>query len=288
MHRTVVVAAAPVELRSDAPSIERGRYLYASRGCADCHGSNGAGGEVINDGQGLLVRAPNITPAPGSVVSDYGPSDWARSIRHGVNPQGQPLLVMPSEDYNRLTDRDLSSVVAYVRQLPAVQGGGAVLQLPLPMKLAYAAGLMKDAAEKINHALPPAQPVEEGVTPEHGAYVANACIGCHGPTLAGGRIPGAPPDWPAAADLSKGPQSAMARYQDADSFARLFRTGLRPDGSRVSPVMPFQALGAMSDTDVEGALPPPPAAARRCKPPPRRARINRRAGRPGVAGLLAT
>jgi hypothetical protein len=42
----------------------------------------------------------------------------------------------------------------------------------------------------------------------------------------------------------------------------MLRTGKRPDGSAVSPVMPFTALKALNDTDVQAvylhlkALPP--------------------------------
>ena len=59
-------------------------------------------------------RAPNISPGPGSVVAKYTPADWERSLRHGVKPDGRPLMIMPSEDYNRLTDADLGALVAYV------------------------------------------------------------------------------------------------------------------------------------------------------------------------------
>jgi mono/diheme cytochrome c family protein len=41
--RHVEIAVQPVAIPADAASIERGRYLYATRGCADCHGSDGAG-----------------------------------------------------------------------------------------------------------------------------------------------------------------------------------------------------------------------------------------------------
>ena len=46
----------------------------------------------------------------------------------------------------------------------------------------------------------------------------------------GGRIPGAPPDWPAAPNLTPGEGTALVRYGDADALLRLFRTGQRPDG----------------------------------------------------------
>jgi mono/diheme cytochrome c family protein len=250
MQRHIDLKLDAVAYRSDAASIERGRYLFRSRNCAECHGVDGAGKDVINDGKGLLIHAPNITSAPGSVVANYSALDWTRTIRHGVKPDGRPAIVMPSEDYARLTDADVAAIVAYVRQLPPAAGAGATISFPMPVKALYAAGMVLDAAERIDHSLPPAQPVPEAVTLGHGAYVANTCIGCHGAHLSGGKIPGAPPDWPAAANLTPGTGSALARYPDADAMFAMFRTGKRPDGSAVSTVMPFAGLREMNETDV--------------------------------------
>lgn len=250
MNRIVSIDVAAVALPTDAASIERGRYLYMSRGCTECHGVDGAGKDVVNDGKGMHVRAPNITPGPGTVVANYSVTDWVRTLRHGVKPDGRPAIVMPSEDYARLTDADLGAMVAYLRQMPAAQGAGAVLELPPLVKTLYAAGVMHDAAEIIDHTLPPSTPVPEAVTPEHGAYVINSCIGCHGARLSGGKIPGAPPEWPAAANLTPGDGTAMTHYPTAESFATMLKTGKRPDGTEVSKVMPFLALKEMNDTDV--------------------------------------
>jgi mono/diheme cytochrome c family protein len=253
MQRRVEVKLDAVPYRSDAATIERGKYLYVSRHCAECHGADGAGKDVVNDGKGLLIHAPNITPAAGSVVAAYTALDWTRTIRHGVKPDGRPTIVMPSEDYARFTDADVAAVVAYVRQLPPAAGPGPTIAFPMPVRALYAAGLVKDAAERIDHTLPPAQPVPEGVTVEHGRYVTQSCTGCHGPGLSGGKIPGGPPDWPAAANLTPGEGSALPRYPDAAAFRAMMRSGKRPDGSAVSPVMPFEALAQMSDTDLDAA-----------------------------------
>lgn len=250
MQRRVEVPVSPVALRDDAASIERGKYLYASRGCVDCHGANGAGRMFLDDGKGMRIAGPNLTTGAQGVVAAYQPLDWVRSIRHGVNPQGRPLMVMPSEDYNRFTDNDLASLVAYVRSLPPVAGNAAIVDLPLPVRVLYGLGAIPDAASRIDHRLPPQQPVPEGVTVEHGAYVANMCIGCHGAGLAGGKVPGGPPDWPAAANLTPGEGSVMPRYPDAAAMTKMFRSGQRPDGQPVQ-VMPFESLRAMSDTDLD-------------------------------------
>jgi mono/diheme cytochrome c family protein len=248
--RRIDVAVQPVALKSDAASVERGRYLYASRGCADCHGANGGGRTFVDDGKGFVVAGPNITGGPGGVVAAYRAVDWVRTIRHGVKPDGRPALVMPSQDYNRLTDTDVEAIVAYVRQLPPVAGGGAVIDFPLPVRVLYGFGAIPDAAARIDHRLPPSRPVPEGVTVEHGRYVANMCLGCHGATLDGGKIAGAPPDWPAASKLTPGEGDAMVRYPDAASFAAMFKSGKRPDGSAIR-VMPFEALREMNETDVQ-------------------------------------
>jgi len=251
MERHIDVKVAPVALRNDADSITRGRYIFMSRGCTECHGIDGAGKTLADDGKGLLLHAPNITPVPGGVVAAYTADDWTRTIRHGVKPNGRPAIVMPSEDYARMNDNDLASMVAFLRQMPAKPGPSTTLQMPMPVKALYAFGMIKDAAERIDHALPPPPVAPDAPTAVHGAYVVNTCIGCHGANLSGGKIPGAPPDWPAAANLTPGEGSAMPRYADAESFKAMLRTGKRPDGSAVSTVMPFVALKELNDVDAQ-------------------------------------
>lgn len=249
MQRRVALKIAPVEQRSDAASVERGRYVFMSRGCIECHGTNGAGKTFIDDGKGMLVHAPNISPGPGNVVAAYTADDWTRTIRHGVKPDGRPLIVMPSEDYARMNDADLASLVAFLRQMPGAAGERATIQFPTLVKALYAFGVVKDAAERIDHTLPPPPSVADAPTAAHGAYLVNACIGCHGAGLTGGRIPGAPPEWPAAANLTPGEGSAMQRYATVEAFRAMLRTGKRPDGTAVSTVMPFAALREINDVD---------------------------------------
>jgi mono/diheme cytochrome c family protein len=250
MVRTVAVQVAELGVGLDTARVEHGRYLYSTRGCAECHGANGAGRTVIKDG-GMLVVSPNITSGPNGVTAGYQTVDWVRTIRHGIKPNGHPVIVMPSEDYARLTDEDTAALIAYVKQLPPVAGQRAVIELPTPVKAMYAFGFIKDASEKIDHTLAPARPVAPAVTVEHGAYMANACIGCHGATLSGGRIPGSPPAWPAAANLTPGRGSAMVRYPTPEAFIAMLRSGHRPDGKPISEVMPFASLKQINDVDAQ-------------------------------------
>ena len=251
-QRVVDVNMTPLAYVSDEASLARGKHLFLSRGCAECHGENG-GGHVVIDQGGMYIKSPNITPGAGSVVAKYTEADWVRSIRHGVNPDRHPMSLMPSSDYNQFTDVDLAALIAYTRSLPPAAGEGATIRFPLIVKALYAVGKIKDDAETIDHMRPPPQPVPDAVTAENGAYLAHLCAGCHGDKFSGGPIPGTPPEWPPAANLTSGEGSAMVRYDAPEKFLAMIRTGKRPDSSAVSTVMPFPSLKNMSDTEL-GAL----------------------------------
>jgi len=246
MNRIVSLTPSPVAIPSDAEALARGKYLYDSRGCIDCHARDGAGRTLVDDGA-LVIRGPNLTAGKAGIASGYSDLDWVRAIRHGVGPQGKPLLIMPSEDYARLSDEDLGSMIAYIRSLPPVDGEPRELRLPLPVRFAYAVGIIKDASEKIDHAYKPAPPQDDVIA--QGEYVANMCMGCHGLSFTGGKIPGGPPDWPAAANLTPVAGGAMARYPDVASFSAMLRSGKRPDGTGIA-VMPFESLSELDDGEV--------------------------------------
>jgi mono/diheme cytochrome c family protein len=250
-ERTLEVRVVPVPYASDPASLRQGKYLFESRGCGECHGADGGGRVLIDASNGFFVRTPNITRGEGSSAASYREADWVRTVRHGVSPQGRALLVMPSGDYNRLTDADLAALVAYARGLPPVRGGAAEIRMPLLLEALYGAGVIPDAAERIDHRLPPAQPVPAGLTAQHGAYVANMCQGCHGEHLSGGAVAGGPPEWPPAANLTPGRGSVMARYDAPEKFVSMMRTGKRPDGTAVDKAMPFGTLATINDVDLQ-------------------------------------
>src|SRR6476661_7266311 len=78
MARNVALQVRPLDVVPDPARIEHGRYLYNTRGCAECHGGNGAGKTVVKDG-GMLVVAPNITSGPNGVTTGYQVVDWVRT-----------------------------------------------------------------------------------------------------------------------------------------------------------------------------------------------------------------
>ncbi|WP_345066062.1 cytochrome c [Acidovorax lacteus] len=154
MQRDVAVKSRAVAYTTDAVTIERGRRLYLDAGCVHCHGADGRGQEFAS-GAGLRLVAPNLTPA--GAVARYQPEDWNSAIRHGVKPNGRPVLAMPSERYHGWSMDELSALVSYLRQLPPAPGEAAVVQWPLVQRVRYGLGWDTDAAARIDHRRPPAR-----------------------------------------------------------------------------------------------------------------------------------
>ena len=181
------------------------------------------------------------------VLADRTNTRWGK-FRPWILWTAVPWAVVMVLAYTTPKGWSMGALIAYVQSLPPVPAQAAVIRLPLPARVLYGFGQMPDAADKIDHTLPPQQAVPEGVTLEHGKYVANMCLGCHGMTLAGGRIPGAPPDWPPAAQLAGEGNVMKAHYADAQTFVDMLKSGKRSDGHAIA-VMPFEALSKLSDTD---------------------------------------
>jgi hypothetical protein len=96
------------------------------------------------DGAGKAMIAPNITSGPGGATAAYTDADWNRTIRHGVKPNGNPLFVMPREDFARLTDADTVAIIAYAKSLPPV--AGAPMETNVPLADEQMAGAMEHQA----------------------------------------------------------------------------------------------------------------------------------------------
>lgn len=253
MNRVVDVKVASVNLAALNPAMERGEYLFETRGCSECHGANGGGRLMIDDkSTGFYVYTPNITRGGGGAAAAYGDAEWIALLRHGLKPSHTPVFFMPSEDYAQMADDDVSALVSYVRTLPPAPEMQAEFRLPLMLKALYAFGAIDDAAGKIDHQRPAPARVPESLH-EQGKYAANTCIGCHGPGFAGGKIPGGPPVWPAAANLTAAADGAMSRYSSPEEFRQMMRTGKRADGTTVS-VMPFESLAQMSDAELDAVF----------------------------------
>ncbi|MCB1171030.1 MAG: c-type cytochrome, partial [Leptospiraceae bacterium] len=138
------------ESDNSAESVERGRYLANHVAvCVDCHsvrdwshysgpivpGTEGRGGEVFDQKLGFPGRfiAKNITSA---ALKEWNDAELARAITSGVSRNGDPFFpVMPYPSYSRMTARDLSAIVAYLRTLAPVDHPVEASRPDFPMNL---------------------------------------------------------------------------------------------------------------------------------------------------------
>lgn len=252
--RVIQYEVADFEVDMSAENLERGKGLFTTRGCVDCHGEDGGGKTVVDDPAIGRLAGTNLTKGVGGVAAKYNrPADWDRSIRFGLNPDGRPLFFMPSHEFVRLSKKDTNALIAHIMNMPAVDrdlGGPSfgplarVLYVLGEFPLAFPHDLIpKGGVEQ-----PDEVPVASSV--EYGQYLANGCVGCHGEGLKGGKIPGVPPDWPLASDISA--DTGRISSWTFEQFLKVMREGKTPDGRDINPMyMPWPNFGKLNDTELE-------------------------------------
>lgn len=147
--------------------VERGRYLVAATGCADCHTplKMGPGGPepdaarafsghprelvmppvpplpagpwaVVSSATNTAWAGPwgvsftaNLTPDPDTGLGRWSEQDFVQTLRRGRHlGQGRPLLPPMPASYGQMTDDDLRAVYAYLRTLPPI-----INRVPAPL-----------------------------------------------------------------------------------------------------------------------------------------------------------
>ncbi len=251
-NRTYRVDVEPLKIDNSAESIELGKHVATIRGCIDCHGGNLEGAVFIKDPIVGQFIATNLTSGEGGIGSSYTDEDLIKAIRHGVNKQNKSVIFMPSHEYNQIDSKDLSSLIAYIRNLEPVDNELPDSKINLPYRLMYLldSEIHLFPAKVIDHNLPVPEPVAERSPAELGKYLAATCTGCHGSGFSGGKIPGVPPDWPVATNLT--PAGSMGNWT-ADDFLQTMRTGITPEGRELpKEYMPWQVFGTMTDEELQG------------------------------------
>ncbi|MBX3270557.1 MAG: c-type cytochrome [Sandaracinaceae bacterium] len=261
----VVVAAPPAAPPADPlegvdlaalaleRAVARGRHLVEARyACIECHGDDFGGGTMIDDPMIGSLYGPNLTGGEGSRVTDWTVAEWDRAVRHGILPGGRPSA-MPAEDYQRMSDQELSDVIAYVRSFPAVDRRMPPISLgPLGTVLMATGQLPLSVTRIAEHdRAHPVAPPEAAPTVEFGEHLAGVCTGCHREDMRGGPIPAAPPDWLAAANLTPHADGLAGwSYEDFRTAMREFR---RPDGTELGLPMSLMRryISNMSDVELE-------------------------------------
>ena len=230
---------------------ERGRHLLTARyHCGECHGQNFGGGVMVDAFPIGSFLGPNLTTGQGSITTGFTAADWDRAVRHGVLRDGR-ASIMPAQDFVRMSDQELSDIVAYIQSQPPVDN-----EVPRPTfgplgKVLVATGQLVPAVENIadHHASHVALPPEATVSTEFGEHLAATCVGCHGPALAGGPIVGGDPSWPPARNLT--PHDTGLAGWTFEQFVTALRDAQRPDGTALRPPMTLVQTTARAMTEVE-------------------------------------
>ncbi|MCH8616139.1 cytochrome c [Sphingomonas sp. SM33] len=200
-------------------SVEEGNHLLLTRACAECHGSDLHGAKFLDDAKIATLYAPNLT----LVAKQATDQQLAQAIRQGVGYRGEPLLVMPSESYQDLTDAEVSSLIKAIRAAPAGGRETPARRVGPLGRIGLVAGKFKTAPVVVQD-YANARAADLGPQFAAGRHIAvTVCSGCHGSTLSGKEAePG-----------TMAPDLTITGSYDLAAFTKLMRTGLPPSGKEL-------------------------------------------------------
>ena len=250
IDKSYAIAVEPVAIPTDPASLEEGERLTTIRGCNDCHSADFGGKLFLDDPMVGTFSTANLTPGLGSATIGFTIEDWDRAIRHGIDVDGNGVLIMPSNEFAVLSDEQLGQIVAYLQTLSPVDREHTESKLgPLGRALFLMGQLPLLPAEVIDHTVDLPQTVEPRASVDYGAYMVTSCVGCHQTNLAGGPIPGSAPGDPPSANLT--PAGNLANWTLED-FTFVLRNGVTPEGKALDPLqMPWTLTQHMTDIEIE-------------------------------------
>ena len=259
----VALGAAASLAHAETP-VERGAYLVRGpMSCGNCHtpqGPNGpdmslelAGGQVVIDEPAMHAVSPNITPA--GAIGTWTDAELARAIREGLRPDGTLIgPPMPFGLYRDLSDTDLAAIVAFLRTLKPIENATEKSVYNIPLPPAYG---------------PPVEHVADtprGPTVAYGKYMAGPiahCVECHTPMgpqgpmfetslgQGGFEFPG-PWGVSVAPNLTSS-EDGLKDFTD-EEIAAMITEGVRPDGTKMLPPMPYAAFAQMTPDDLAAVI----------------------------------
>jgi mono/diheme cytochrome c family protein len=226
LHRLPQVpASVTVPTGGDATE---GARLAAIVGCTGCHGPDMAGVANCYEEPGRFrFNCPNVIEARGR----YTDRDLVILLRHGRKLDGALVDFMPWDMYAQLTERDLASIIAFVRALPAVD---KPVQPATEYAWATRLEILRGEYPYVNDLADYDRRPREGAV-ERGRYLASiACPECHAPDLNG-------------YEGDTAPGLLIAKAYPPEAFAGLMRTGKTLAGTdSASGLMSSVARGRFS------------------------------------------
>jgi mono/diheme cytochrome c family protein len=261
-----MIAGGQAVAQDDA-LIARGKYLMEGPvACGNCHntrdeklafvpGKEFAGGFHLFDPVGIDAWSANITPDPDTGIGTWTDAEIITAIREGKTPDGRIIFPpMPVPTYNNMSDDDVKAIVAYLRSVPAVRNEVPESKYTIPQQ-----------------AMPPAKGAPAPSPADkvaYGGYIVTAlahCFECHTPFTpegmpdmtkvgAGGfEIVLGPDATVMTANITPDPETGIGTWSD-DEIKTAITTGVRPNGGKLAPPMPYANFHNMTPEDLDAVV----------------------------------
>ncbi len=208
------VPAEALVLEDDAVAtadIDEGKRLATVFGCFNgCHGGETDGGVFIDIPNVIRLIAPSLS----HLASQTEDAELLRSIRFGVKRDGTSVWGMPSDALYHLSDRQLASIIAFLRNQPASAPVEEQHTFRILARVGMALGDFKPPPSTTTTLPPRLDPEDPAGEHALGRQLAvTACSECHGSDLQGN------PQFPS-------PALGIVRGYSQDAFEKLLRTGI--------------------------------------------------------------
>ena len=262
----VALAAAIGSAQAQSDLVKRGDYLVNTiMTCGNCHTPKGPPAAIAGkdfsgglswDEPPFKVTAPNITQDKETGIGSWSDADIKKVLRTGVRPNGvQIAMVMPTDFYEIITDRDMDAIVAYLRTLKPVKN-----TVPAPIY----------KMPQVHHAFPGAEtPFTEAMLSDRvkkGFYLATIghCMECHTPMGPRGRefadklgtggfeFPG-PWGVSVSKNITQSKTKGIAEWTDAE-IKTAITTGVDRKGNKLKPPMGYQYYAHMTGDDLDAVV----------------------------------
>ncbi len=141
-----------------APDLENGRTMFFAGGCASCHAAPAsdrcddpkikdefelAGGRCLKTDFGTFY-VPNISPDKEDGIGGWTDAQFIKAMREGIAPDRKHYYpAFPYTSYQRMPDKDLIDLKAFINTLPAVKSKVPEHDLALPFRFRPGLGLWK-------------------------------------------------------------------------------------------------------------------------------------------------
>ncbi len=129
--------------------------------------------------------------------------------------------------FSTMSDKDLGDLIAYIKQVPAVDSQLSSTNYGPIFPALAAAGPFKPEADAIDQEAPRPGNVTPGVTREYGQYLSVLCTACH-PNVA-----------------------SELRGWNQNDFIRTFHTGVLPNGTNFGSTMSSETFTELDDTELD-------------------------------------